>query len=140
MGLIREILRDPKYSEEYDVVFWENINKPGDINTHILEAINTSQYGVCYLSEKIEDAPPGTPLYRDNTNVVFEAGMLYALTNDPHAQPDHWLLIREQDSTGVPFDFATQRILLVPRFDDGSLNENSFRSGLKDRLAGLLKV
>jgi hypothetical protein len=46
--------------------------------------------------------------------------------------------IRELASPPAPFDFASERILRVPRYDDGTLDEREFAKQLTDRMEGLL--
>jgi hypothetical protein len=77
--------------------------------------------------------------FRDNPNVVFEAGMLQALTNSPNVEPTGWIPVREKSSPDAPFDFAAERILTVDRLRDGKLNEDSFQERLKGRIDSLLE-
>jgi len=83
------------------------------------------------------------PAYIDNANVVFEAGMLHARTiaDDPSSgrEPTGWIPMREEDSPRAPFDFAAERILIVPRFRDGALNEDRLREMLRARINTLLE-
>ena len=59
-----------------DVQSWENLSKPGQISSEVVEAIRSSHYGLCYFSE-----PSANPEfeYQDNANVLFEAGMMHVL-------------------------------------------------------------
>jgi hypothetical protein len=74
----------------------------------------------------------------DNPNVLFEAGMLHALTFLSIQGTSGWIPIREQNSPQPPFDFAGERIELIPRAADGSLNQEMFRTRLRARLKGLV--
>jgi hypothetical protein len=113
------------------VLPWDRIDETGTISTQLAQAISTSQFGVCYLSE-----PNGQGGYQDNANVLFEAGMLHAVSLSSQEQAA-WLPIREERSPSAPFDFAGDRIELVPRTGD-RLNEQLFRSHLRTRLLRLL--
>ena len=63
------------------------------------------------------------PRYDDNANVVFEAGMLHARTlvssDTEGGEPAGWIPVREKASPDPPFDFAAERILVVPRTRGG---------------------
>jgi hypothetical protein len=110
-----------------------------NINTQIGREILESRFGICYLSE-----PDGTASgrFRDNPNVVFEAGMLHARTtavSDAEGnEPAGWIPIREVASPDPPFDFASERILYVPRSQRGELNETRLRETLAARIVALL--
>jgi Predicted nucleotide-binding protein containing TIR-like domain len=52
------------------VLSWDRIDDAGTISRQLAEAISTSQFGVCYLSEPDEQGG-----FRDNPNVLFEAGI-----------------------------------------------------------------
>ena len=112
------------------ILSWDRIDDTGTISGQLAEAISTSQFGVCYLSEPDEQGG-----FRDNPNVLFEAGMLHglSLSQDQAA----WLPIREEKSPPPPFDFAGDRIEFVPRSAD-RLNEHLFRSRIRARLLRLL--
>jgi hypothetical protein len=72
--------------------------------------------------------------------VIFEAGMLHALTNSPESEPSLWIPIREKDSPPPPFDFSTQRITYVPRKASGELNEGRLREELEKGVNAFLRV
>ena len=124
-----------EFADHFELVHWPDISLAGNITTQTLEAISTARFGICYLSEP---APAGadTP-YWDNPNVIFEAGMLHAYTNTDADQPRYWIPIREAESPPMPFDFAAQRTVLVPRLADGTLDTAKFQSLLDERLAAL---
>jgi len=109
--------------------------EPGDINEKLLKEISTCRYGVCYFSEPAAEGEAFQ--YRDNLNVVFEAAMLHALTNDITAAPKGWLPIREKSSPSLPFDFASQRLLMVPRGAQNELNVDLFLSELRQKIAAM---
>jgi hypothetical protein len=115
----------------------------GNINTQIAAEILESRFGICYLSEPDEDSPAGAHQYRDNPNVVFEAGMLHARTtaaaDTDGGEPAGWIPVREQESPPPPFDFAAERIVQVPRSRTGDLNESRLREMLRRRIEALLR-
>jgi hypothetical protein len=131
MGAIRETV--DKFENKIEALYWKDISEAGNINSQILSAINMSTYGICYFSEK----STLNEEYIDNPNVIFEAGMLQSLTNEPTSKPMGWIPIRE-NSPNIPFDFARERILIVPRLNDGSLNLEKFNFELKKRIESLL--
>jgi hypothetical protein len=61
-------------TDQLRVLSWDRIDETGTISAQLAEAISTSQFGVCYLSE-----PDGQGGFRDNANVLFEAGMMHSL-------------------------------------------------------------
>lgn len=137
--LIHETLDD--FADRVEFTDWERMSASGDINTQIANEIARSRFGICYLSEPAEPPEDGTR-YVDNPNVVFEAGMVHARTamNDPsdRGEPTGWIPMREDASPPAPFDFATERILLIPRLSDGRLNEERLREALRQRIDSLL--
>ncbi len=134
LAVIREVIDE--FSERLKVVQWNKIRQSGSITTQIVEEISRSSFGLCYLSEPAEKSAGAR--FRDNPNVVFEAGMLHSLTNDPAGKPTGWIPIREEDSPPTPFDFASERMEIVPRTGGGELIEERFRSGLRERMGRLL--
>lgn len=136
-GEIQKVL--DQFDDRMDVVYWRDISKSGNISKQIIEEISKSKFGLCYFSE------PATPggqkcKYRDNPNVLFEAGMMQALTNSPNAHPTGWLPVREKSSPPAPFDFADDRILFVDRFEkDDTFNKDAFQATLEDRVISLLE-
>jgi hypothetical protein len=133
-AVLRRVL--DTYSSWIEVTPWYEISKSGNINQHIIREILSSSYGVCYFSEAV-DGPLATR-YQDNPNVLFEAGMLHVLSYTDQNSSEGWLPIRERKSPELPFDFATERILMVPRLQDGSLNVPDFENELRQRLDTLL--
>jgi len=128
IGLIREVL------DQYDVevVFWKEMSETGVINKQILTEIRACRYGICYLSEIVgpQKASDSQFKYQDNPNVLIEAGMLYAKSQDFN----NVIPIREESSEKIPFDIAANRILVVPRIKDGKLNQDSFKKSLSSSL------
>jgi hypothetical protein len=127
-GVIGEIRR--VFSEfDVEVQYWKEDGEPGDIQTHIWRKLSTSELGVCYFSEP---AAGSQFMYRDNANVLFEAGMMYAMVRTLGVM-SAWIPIREHSSPPLPFNFATERALFIPR-SGGHLNTNQFREELRQRL------
>ena len=141
--IIRRVLKE--YDAQVQITYWNEISEAGNINTQIGEQITTSRFGICYFSEPADMASdqgivtggPGSPKYIDNPNVVFEAGMLHALTSDPKTETSGWIPIREKESSQAPFDFATERMLIVSRTETGDVAER-FQLELKRRVTALL--
>jgi hypothetical protein len=92
------------------------------------------------LSECADNPGPEELPYRDNPNVLFEAGMLQALTNAPSAEPVGWIPVREdvRFSGPPPFDVAGERLVVVPRSNPGSFNEDSFDVSLRNAVRALV--
>lgn len=136
-GVIIEVL--DKFSENIEIINWRTISTSGDVNSQILENIQNCQYGICYFSEPVNDS--STSDYRDNPNVVFEAGMLHALTNSLTGEPKAWIPIREQSSPKTPFDFAAQRTIEIKRGgqDGMELNVDKLKTDLKEAISAMLK-
>jgi hypothetical protein len=138
--VVDEVLKE--FDDKLDYTDWSAINESGNINAQIARDIVRARFGICFFSEPSEGKSEGRPAYIDNTNVVFEAGMLHARTivDDPDSgrEPTGWIPMREEDSPPVPFDFAAERILTVPRFRDGALNEGRLREMLRARINTLL--
>lgn len=123
-----------KVLEQYESVLrpdiWEDSTESGNINSQVVEAITSSEFGICYFSEPLEDG------YDDNSNVLFEAGMMQALTNSGGALLRGWVPIRE-DSGAMPFDVAAERMVIVPR-TEGRVDRAAFASVLRQRLDNLV--
>jgi hypothetical protein len=132
IGVLVDVLKE--FSGRLRIIQWNKIDDSGTITAQLAEAITTSRFGLCYLSEPRED----TGDYTDNQNVLFEAGMLHALTALSIYERSGWIPLREAQSPPPPFDFAGERIEVVPRTGDGRLNEELFRARLSARLQRLL--
>ncbi len=123
---IEKVVQQLDHLNDNQVVFWDQMHDAGNANEQIIEAIRSASYGLCYFSEKTENG------YQDNPNVLFEAGMLHAITNDPFGQPRNWIPIRE-DTGPIPFDFSTERMIIVPRSTEGKILRE-FETRLKEML------
>jgi len=143
---IRQILDE--YSTRVEVTDWAQIYDSGSISAQITREISESALGICYFSEPTDaEGIPGHE-YQDNANVIFEAGMLHLRTSTSSAdgenegQPRGWIPIREAEpsSPPPPFDFQSERILMVPRDTSGKFLSNSFQGALRLRLDKLLST
>jgi Predicted nucleotide-binding protein containing TIR-like domain len=134
ISVIKEVLRE--FQEDLIAVFWDAINKTGSISQQVVDEIARSQFGLCYLSEPNDQG--NVYPFRDNANVIFEAGMLHSLTHMPTAATSGWIPLREKASPPTPFDFAGERISLVPRSKNGDLLLGYLREDLRDRIQALL--
>jgi len=134
VGLIREVVAE--FKDQIVESFWRDSSESGDINQQILTEIAGCTFGICYFSV-VDD---GTHRYGDNVNVVFEAGMLHSLTNGASGEPYRWIPVREKDSPPTPFDFAAQRLLIVDRLSNASVNAEKFKHRLRDRLKNVLRT
>lgn len=144
MQIVKEVLAE--FKEKLEFTDWEQMWESGNISTQIAQEIVGSRFGICYFSEPVEgpDGRPSTNQYRDNPNVIFEAGMLHARTSATSdmvltGEPAGWIPVREERSPEAPFDFASERILYVPRSTDGRLNETRLRQLLRGRIEALLR-
>jgi hypothetical protein len=133
IGALNAVLDE--FSDRLRIIRWNRIVESGTITAQIAEVIAKSQFGLCYFSEPDGEAKR----YRDNPNVVFEAGMLQALTGPPAHEVAGWIPVREENSPQPPFDFAGERIELVPRGADNQVNEELLRTRLRGRIQRLLE-
>ena len=135
IGVIQQVLDE--FSDALRIVQWNGIEESGSITLGLIEEIARSRFGICYFSEPTEGSASG---FADNPNVLFEAGMLHSLTNSPVAMPTGWIPIREKRSPKIPFDFASERILIIARSNEGRLAEETFRADLRKRVEALLRI
>ena len=135
IGVIQQVLDE--FSTTLRVVQWNRVEESGSITLGLIEEIARSRFGICYFSEPTEGADS---VFSDNPNVLFEAGMLHSLTNSPLTTPTGWIPIREKESPKIPFDFASERILIISRTNDGRLAEETFRADLRKRVEALLRI
>jgi hypothetical protein len=136
--VIRETL--DKFADQLEFTDWTQMSDAGNINSQIAREIVRSRFGICYLSDLSQD--DSSHKYVDNPNVVFEAGMLHALTSanaaTTAAEPSGWIPLREADSPPPPFDFAAERTIEIPRSGNGELNEGRLAQILEERVTRLL--
>lgn len=130
IGAIRNVLDE---FSSYRIIYWKEMSDSGNINDQIIAAISTSSFGIVYLSE-----PNTNYAYQDNLNTIFEAGMFQALSNEPDSSVFGWIPIREKEGLRIPFDFASDRVLIVPRLNSGELNREDFCREFKKRIDAIL--
>src|SRR5262249_22860163 len=141
---VTHIIKDTldEFAAKLEYTDWTQMYGAGNVSAQIVQEILESRFGICYLSERDNDASAVYP-YRDNPNVVFEAGMLHARTtaaaDTDGGEPAGWIPIREQESPPAPFDFAAERILQVPRSRNGELNESRLHEMLSRGITALLR-
>jgi len=129
---IRQVIEE--YKTTFDEVYWKDMNKPGSIDQQLLTELAYCRYGVFYMSEPAKGRKGN---FRDNINVVFEAGMLHGRSDVGSPIPASWIPVREEGSP-PPFDFAQQRTIIVPRNDKNELEAESFKDKLRECLAGFI--
>ena len=120
ISAIKEILQE--YEKEFLAVHWKDISDSGIVTQQIVKEIENCRYGICYLSEPVDleqglssESDKPQYRYRDNPNVLIEAGMLSASSHG--ATFDRWIPVREEDSAPLPFDFMGNRTVVVSRSD-----------------------
>jgi hypothetical protein len=133
LAIMKEVLSS--YKTDFDLVHWTDISH-GDIHDEIWSNISACTYGVCYFSEP--ENPESPHRFRDNPNVLFEAGMLFALRRARRTPLKAIILVREPDATAVPFDFNSEYITLVPRKPAGELDTEKFRAQLTRHVQTIL--
>lgn len=133
-GLIQEVVDE--YSDLLNPVYWRSFNTSGAVDRMIAEAIVGSKFAVCYLSEPTDSDQSDDYRFQDNANVLFEAGMVQGLNG--LGDVTGWIPVREEESPAPPFDIAGLLIEYVPRNNDGTLNKESFRHQMRDRVEALL--
>ncbi len=133
-------IRDVKGEYGGQTCFAFDIQRPLWIvsGVHLLAELGTCRYGVCYFSELDDTSTNGE--YRDNPNVLFEAGMLHGRSDSDAQKPASWIPIREKASSPAPFDFAAERMILVPRTRKGTLQKKQFQELFRKRLDGLVQL
>ena len=87
-----------KFKDIITPIFWEDVTDTGNINEQVIRDISNSAFGLCYFSEPIAGGK-----FRDNANVLFEAGMMQALSNSPNSLLKAWIPIRERESAENSF-------------------------------------
>lgn len=100
------------------LIHWEDLKAPGSISEDIELKIDASSFGICYMSEYDQGAAKrGEKPYRDNSNVMFEAGMLHAMKKNRQTKRSLWIIVREDEklTTDAPFDVEHMRMVVVKR-------------------------
>ncbi len=132
IATIRKVVDE--FADTMKAVYWEDITDAGNITKQVIRDIGNSDFGLCYFSE-----PKNGGSFQDNANVLFEAGMMQALANSPNSLLRAWIPVREKESASIPFDIASERILLVDRAD-GTLDRETFAEALRERLIALIET
>jgi hypothetical protein len=60
--------------------------------------------------------------------------MIHVLTQKAAGRHRKWIPMREPKSAAIPFDFASQRMLVVDRHPNGKLNSHAFEDALRKRV------
>lgn len=140
---VKELITS-EYGDRIKLISWDDMANPGQITDQVVKEISRCHYGLCYLSEP--DHNEGEELsartYSDNSNVLIEAGMLYALRSSHLAPTIAWIPIREADDRTVPmpFDFVVERMVHVSRDSNGSLEGDEFKIKLKAGIDSMLAL
>ena len=123
---IKKLLKN--FFSDIEVLDWENNKETGSISEKMFEDINSSRYGICYFSEYSKEKKK----YVDNSNVMFEAGLMHGKFRTFNDENPLWIPIREKDSLAFPFDVQGFNTLIVPRNKKGKLEEEEFAEMLKN--------
>jgi len=123
---IKKLLKN--FFSDIEVLDWENNKETGSISEKMFEDINSSRYGICYFSEYSKEKKK----YVDNSNVMFEAGLMHGKFRTFNDENPLWIPIREKDSLAFPFDVQGFNTLIVPRNKKGKLEEEEFAEKLKN--------
>ena len=125
---------------------WAEQASSGSISDQIARDIRSCEFGVCYLSELPAEGTGSVHSFLDNPNVLFEAGMMQMLTElqDPDpTEASRWIPVREDHrlTSAAPFDFAGERMVIVPRDPRGALLkeelEESVESAVQAQISDL---
>lgn len=141
IDVILEVLGE--FHEDFETSYWKEVPNPGNIMNQVRARISDCAFGVCYFSEPDNpDAGGKRTGYRDNPNVLFEAGMMEMLL-ELHDHSDglisRWIPVREKQEGNIPFNFAHNLILMVPRKNGSNeLEKEVFTSDFKRAVENLL--
>jgi hypothetical protein len=133
IDILLDVLDD--YEDKIDIVYWKNMYQPGNINAQLLKILGKCRFGICYMSEP-DDEPNR---YKDNLNVIFEAGMLHGRSDFYLEYPASWIPVRENNSEPIPFDFASERMVIIERNQQGKLDERGLKRRFAQRVEALLQ-
>lgn len=140
VSAIGEVLERDEFAERITPLPWHDNVQPGAVMEQIVKNLKTAKFGICYLSEPNDAAlePEGDEEadYRDNPNVLFEAGMLKAFRAMDYS--GGWVPVREPEPPRAPFDILNENSVIVPRKEDGSLNRAEFEEKLCRRVRVML--
>lgn len=137
---IAAVLQRDEFRDRLTVDHWQENQQPGSVHERMFDDIEKAQFGICYLSEpggtEADATAAGAFRYRDNPNVLFEAGMLHGFRRVGYASG--WIPVREDDAPPPPFDVAAENHIVVPRHEDGSLDRPKFEEQLSGYVRELL--
>ena len=128
-----EFLFKSKYPE-FKLILWKDSNNPDDIFGYIDSSIRSSVFGICYFTEVMK-GKRGIQ-YKNNPNVLLEAGMMEAYKNYQGNQFRNWIAIREENENPVPFNISHKNTIIIRR--DKKSNEMDVKDFTK-RLKGFIK-
>lgn len=134
-GAVVDAIKSALDRDEFDGKFtwehWMDNNEAGPVASALLEDIRRAKFGICYMSEPDEDG--AETRYRDNLNVLFEAGMFHVL-----GEGGAWIPVREQDAPSPPFNLHDLNTVFVPRNEDGGLDAPEFEEKLSNFVRELI--
>ena len=140
ISIIKEVIKEG-YQDKFDLIHWEDMKRPGNIHVQLLEELSQCRFGICYFSEISQES--GEIQYKDNANVLFEAGMLHGRSANTTKNPANWIPIREessdreessngkQNNETIPFDLYSERMIIVKRAK-GKVKKVVKRAFIKD--------
>lgn len=120
------VLERDEFHRRFTSTHWKEDPEPGPVAPSVMDEITHARFGICYLSEPAEEG--ADTRYRDNDNVLFEAGMFQSLREVDYSAG--WVPVREADAPEPPFYVDEERYIVVPRKDDGSLRQPEFEEEL----------
>lgn len=120
---------------DIELIDWEANNETGSISEKMFEDINSSRYGICYFSEWSKEKKQ----YVDNSNVMFEAGLMHAKFTTFSDEIPLWIPIREKNSFAFPFDVQGFNTVIVPRDEKEVLEEEKFAEMLRSFMRTITK-
>ena len=129
---ISKVLNKKKYRGRFKLVNWDEKTQPGDIMEQIVKDVFETAVGVCLFSETLSSVEDNhqSPSVRapDNPNVVFEAGLLQALVNNPEQLCTAILPVREHENlAGKPFfDISHERLCTIDRDESNNFLATKF--------------
>jgi hypothetical protein len=141
MKIILSVLEE--FEHIFKPIYWKYEQASGNINDQVRSGIAGCDFGICYFSEPTTENVPGGHAYQDNPNVLFEAGMMQMLHEfrDRHdALTSRWIPIREDHEEPPPFNFAGDRIVVIPRIKGtGELDGEKFTQMLRSTVTELVE-
>ena len=121
---------------------WNEMTQTGSVTDQVFDEIEASKYGICYFSERV-NKKSDVPHYRDNLNVIFEAGLMHSKYRTHKDSRPLWIPIREEGSPEIQFDLHHLRMIIVPRYkrgkNKGALKKEAFHNLLRKFLVKILE-